>query len=75
MIWLLCLVLTVLTSPFKPRLRLEAENAVLRRQLIVLRGGCRVNRCDDLDPPLRHLTIPMNTHITHTLTNPGGRYR
>jgi hypothetical protein len=30
-------VLAVLTSPFKSRLRLEAENAALRHQLIVLR--------------------------------------
>jgi hypothetical protein len=34
---LLCFVLAVLVSPFKSRLRLEAENAVLRHQLIVLR--------------------------------------
>src|SRR5260370_30597791 len=37
MIGLLCLVLAVLASPFKSTLRLEAENAVLRHQLIVLR--------------------------------------
>jgi hypothetical protein len=37
MIGLLCFVLAVLTSPFKSKLRLEAENAVLRHQLIVLR--------------------------------------
>ena len=37
MIGLLCLVLAVLGSPFKSKLRLEAENAVLRHQLIVLR--------------------------------------
>ena len=37
MIGLVCFVLTVLGSPFKPKLRLEAENAVLRHQLIVLR--------------------------------------
>src|ERR1700682_3105617 len=33
----LCLVLTVLASPFKSKLRLQAENAVLRHQLNVLR--------------------------------------
>jgi hypothetical protein len=32
-----CFVLAVLASPFKSKLRLEAENAVLRHQLIVLR--------------------------------------
>jgi hypothetical protein len=37
MIRLFCFVLAVLASPFKSKLRLEAENAVLRRQLIVLR--------------------------------------
>jgi hypothetical protein len=37
MIGLLCFALAVLASPFKSKLRLEAENAVLRRQLIVLR--------------------------------------
>src|SRR3974390_130266 len=46
MIALLCLVLAVLTAPFKSRSRLEAENAVLRHQLIVLqrkvRGRVRV---------------------------------
>ena len=37
MIGLFCFVLAVLASPFKSKLRLEAENAVLRHQLIVLR--------------------------------------
>src|ERR1700751_4864582 len=37
MIRLFCFVLAVLASPFKSKLRLEAENAVLRHQLIVLR--------------------------------------
>ena len=37
MIGLLCFVLAVLASPFKSKLRLEAENAVLRHQLNVLR--------------------------------------
>jgi hypothetical protein len=36
MIGLLCFVLAVLASPFKSKLRLEAENAVLRHQLNVL---------------------------------------
>src|SRR5712675_832787 len=44
MIRLLCFVLAVLASPFKSKLRLEAENVVLRHQLIVLRRRlhCRV---------------------------------
>ena len=37
MIGLFCFVLAVLASPFKSNLRLEAENAVLRHQVIVLR--------------------------------------
>src|SRR5450759_689208 len=41
MIGLLCFVLAVLASPFKSKIRLEAENAVLRHQLIVLRRKLR----------------------------------
>src|SRR5258707_7076838 len=37
MIGLFCFVLAVLASPLKSKLRLEAENAVLRHQLMVLR--------------------------------------
>src|SRR3979490_388944 len=37
MIGLLCFILAVLASPFRSKLRLEAENAVLRHQLIVLK--------------------------------------
>jgi hypothetical protein len=37
MIGLLCFALAVLASPFKSKVRLEAENAVLRHQLIILR--------------------------------------
>ena len=37
MIGLLCFFLAVVALPFKSKLRLEAENAVLRYQLIVLR--------------------------------------
>jgi hypothetical protein len=37
MIGLLCFVLAVLASPFKSKLRLEAENTVLRHQVIVLK--------------------------------------
>jgi transposase InsO family protein len=41
MIALICFVLTVLASPFKSKSRLEAENAALRHQLIVLRRKVR----------------------------------
>ncbi|SIO45009.1 hypothetical protein SAMN05443247_05530 [Bradyrhizobium erythrophlei] len=37
MIGLFCFALAVLASPFRSKLRLEAENAVLRHQLNVLR--------------------------------------
>jgi hypothetical protein len=41
MVALLCFVLAGLVSPFKARSRLEAENAVLRHQLNVLRRKAR----------------------------------
>jgi hypothetical protein len=41
MIGLFCFVLAILASPFKSKSRLEAENAVLRHQLIVLRRKMR----------------------------------
>ena len=41
MFGLFCFVLTVLTSLFKSKIRLEAENAALRHQLIVLRRKVR----------------------------------
>src|SRR5450631_957753 len=37
MIGLLCFVLAILALPLKSKLRLEAENAMLRHQLMVLR--------------------------------------
>ena len=41
MIGLLCFVLAILALPFKSKLRLEAENAMLRHQLMVLRRRVR----------------------------------
>ena len=41
MIALFCLLLTLLASPFKSKSRLEAENAALRRQLLILRRKVR----------------------------------
>jgi transposase InsO family protein len=50
MIGLLCFALAVLASPFKSKLRLEAENAVLRHQLNILRrrlyGRVRLTNSD-----------------------------
>ncbi|MEA2983336.1 MAG: hypothetical protein QOF09_5159, partial [Alphaproteobacteria bacterium] len=37
MVALFCFVLAILASPFKSKSRLEAENAALQHQLIVLR--------------------------------------
>ena len=52
MIGLLCFVLAVLASPLKSKLRLEAENAMLRHQLNVLRrrlhGRVRLTNHDRL---------------------------
>src|ERR1700751_2623858 len=49
MIALLCFFLTLLTSPFKSNSRLQAENAALRRQVIVLqrRVSSRVQLTND----------------------------
>src|SRR5439155_10000230 len=41
MIALLCFFLTLFASPFKSKSRLEAENAALRHQLIMLRRRVR----------------------------------
>jgi hypothetical protein len=47
---LFCFVLSVLTSPFKSKSRLEAENAVLRHQVMVLRRQvCGRVHLTDLD--------------------------
>jgi hypothetical protein len=50
MIALLCFVMAVLAGPFKSKSRLEAENAALRHQLIVLRrrmqGRVRLTNSD-----------------------------
>ena len=41
MVALLCFMFAILTSPFKSKIRLEAENTALRHQLIVLRRQVR----------------------------------
>jgi transposase InsO family protein len=47
MIALFCLCLALFVSPFKSKRRLEAENAALRHQLIVLRRKVRLIRDRD----------------------------
>src|SRR6476661_3289878 len=65
MIGLLRFVLAVLTSSFKSRLRLEAENAALRHQLMVLRrrlqGRVRLTNHDRwfLDPAVSLVSINL----------------
>jgi len=49
MIGFLCFVVAVLASPIKAKIRLEAENAALRHQLVVLRqlkGRARLTNDD-----------------------------
>jgi hypothetical protein len=50
MVALVCFVLAILISPFKSHTRLEAENAALRQQLIILRrkvkGGAKLTNAD-----------------------------
>src|SRR3954464_9851471 len=70
MIALFCLCLALFVSPFKSKRRLEAENAALRHQLIVLRrkvrGRVRLTDGDRLffiqlyrsDNPQRHHDCP-----------------
>jgi hypothetical protein len=64
MIGLLCFVLAVLTSPFKSKLRLEAENAALRHQLMVLRrrlqGRIRLTNHDRWFPIMLYRWFPSN---------------
>jgi len=42
MVRLFCFVLTVLALPLRSKLQLEAENAVLRHQLIILRRRLQI---------------------------------
>jgi hypothetical protein len=64
MIALLCFVLAILASPFKSKSRLEAENAALRHQLIVLRrnvhGRVRLTNNDRLFFMQLHRWFPLH---------------
>jgi hypothetical protein len=67
MFGLFCFVLTILASPFKSKSRLEAENAVLRHQLIVLRrkvqGQVRLTNNDRWDPTISMVLVDFaDTH-------------
>jgi len=67
MIALIWFVLAVLASPFKSKSRLEADNAVLRHQLIVLRR--KVRRRAQLTNNDRWFLVQMLVSI-----DPDGRY-
>ena len=60
MFGLFCFVLAILNSPFKSKSRLEAENAVLRNQLIVLQRKVR-RECVD------HFIVLGEAHLRRLL--------
>jgi hypothetical protein len=72
MLGLLHFVLAVLVLPFRSKGRLEAENSVLRHQLIVLRrklgGRVRLTNSD------RWIFIRMYCSITVTVHSTGGLF-
>jgi hypothetical protein len=66
---LLCFVLAVLVSPFKSKSRLEAENAALRHQLIVLRRKVhRRVRLTDSESLVLDPAVSMVPSILRVLT-------
>jgi hypothetical protein len=77
MIALVCFVLAVLVSPFKSKSRLEAENAALRQQLIVLRrkvkgeGPAYEQRSVVLRPALSLVPIDPTGFHGHPPRDPG----
>src|SRR5512132_498149 len=77
MIALLCFVLAVLAAPFKSKGRLEAENAALRHQLIILRrkvrGRVRLTNSDRLflHPAVSMVSISPQGHHDHPARDPG----
>src|SRR5260370_39077491 len=78
MIALICFVLAVLASPFKSNIRLEAENAVLRHQLIVLRrklerpGSPHEQRPLVLRPALSLVPVDPSGSHDYSTRNAGG---
>src|SRR5213594_1759268 len=76
MIALFCLFLTLSVSPFKSKSRLEAENAALRHQLIVLQRRVR-GRVQHkwgslvLGPAVSMVSIGAQGHHYHPTGDPG----
>jgi hypothetical protein len=66
MIALISFVLAILASPFKSKSRLEAENAALRQQLIVLRRKVKGRaRLTNIDPALPMVSIGPGGPLSH----------
>jgi hypothetical protein len=58
MIALLCFFLILLTSPFKSKSRLEAENAALRHQVIVLQRSSIPDKPIAPGSPWQNVCVP-----------------
>jgi hypothetical protein len=77
MVALLCFFLTLLAAPFKSKSRLEAENAALRHQLIVLqrkvRGRVHFTNNDRLFfvPAVSVVSVSPQGHDNHSARDPG----
>jgi hypothetical protein len=67
MVALICFVLTVLASPFKSKSRLEAENAALRHQLIVLR-----RKAKGPGPTFEQRSLVLRPALPPVPVDPGG---
>ena len=52
------------------RLQRRRHQALLLRRVPV---PPTLDRRDDLDPPVRHVSTPVNTHVTHSLIYPARR--
>src|SRR6266481_66154 len=78
MVVLICFVLAVLASQFKSKSRLEAENAALRHQLIVLRrkvrGRAQLTNSDRWFPALSLVPIDRGGFHDHPSRDAGPRY-
>src|SRR5450755_1339417 len=65
---LFCFILAVLASPFKSKSRLEAENAALRHQLIILRSKMQGRGPADEQRPLvlcPAMMVPVDPDGSH----------
>src|SRR6266850_1771121 len=69
MVALMCFVLAVLALPFKSKSRLEAENAALRHQLIVLRRKVR-----GAGPAFEQRSLVLHPALSLVSVDPGGRH-